>query len=101
MDIHFIEKENQLVRKDKTSQNWESGNWKISKETANKLIGGNIYLHKLQESPSYFGGKITGYKEILDGQRKGRIVFQFTATIEHKGLKTARSGWSMEKKIVI
>lgn len=34
MDIHFIEKENKFFRRDKTSQNWESGNWKIAKETA-------------------------------------------------------------------
>ena len=100
MQIHFIEKENLLTRKDKTTQDWESGFWSVSKEVAESLIGGDIYLHKAQDKPSYFGGKITAYRIQEEGQWEGRIIFHFTATKKHKEVKTSRSGWSMEKKIV-
>ena len=100
MQIHFIEKANLLSREDKTTQNWESGYWTVSKEVADSLIGGDIYLHKAQDRPSYFGGKITSYRVHDEGQWKDRIIFLFTATMEHKGVRTAKSGWSMEKKIV-
>lgn len=99
MRIHFIEKEGILTREDKSTQNWESGNWAVATGTAESLVGGDIYLHKAQDKPSYFGGKITGFREINEGQWKGRIIFQFTATPDHKGVKTSKSGWGMEKKI--
>ncbi|WP_185230432.1 hypothetical protein [Teredinibacter franksiae] len=96
----MIEKENLLTRDDKATQNWKSGFWAISHEVADQLIGGDIFLHKTQNKPSFFGGKITGYSLQDEGQWKGRIIFEFTATKEHKNVKTSKSGWSMEKKIV-
>lgn len=100
MKIHFIEKENIIRRLDKLSNVWESGNWKISCVTADLLIGGDIYFHKAQDKPSYFGGKVTGYRVIDSGESKGRLVFEFEASMEHKGVKTSKDGWGMEKKIV-
>lgn len=100
MKIHLIEKAGLLTREDKTSQDWESGNWSVSKETAESLIGGDIYLHKSQDRPSFFGGRITGYHEIEEGEAKGRVIFLFVATPEHKGVKTDKAGWGNEKKIV-
>jgi hypothetical protein len=100
MQIHFIEKENLMTREDKNTQNWETGFWAVSKEIADSLIGGDIYLHKAQDKPSYFGGLITSYKVKNRGIHEGRIIFQFTATTGHKGIKTGKTGWGMEKKIV-
>ncbi len=100
MQIHLIEKELRFTRTDKTSQNWESGYWKVSIEVAEGLIGGDIFLHKAQIKPSYFGGKITGYHIQTTGEWQGRVIFHFTATSEHKGVKTSQPGWGMEKKIV-
>jgi hypothetical protein len=100
MQIHFIEKQRLLTRADNSTQDWESGYWAVSKDLADSLIGGDIYLHTARDKPSYFGGQVTGYRIENEGPWEGRVVFQFTATMEHKGVKTGKTGWSMEKKLV-
>jgi hypothetical protein len=45
-------------------------------------------------------GRILAYRAQLDGPYAGRIVFKFEATSQHTGVRTAESGWGMEKKIV-
>ncbi|MCZ4305571.1 hypothetical protein O4G98_12575 [Zoogloeaceae bacterium G21618-S1] len=102
-ELHLIErgqhKEN-LRCIDKTNKEWESGNWVVSEETAEKLIGGHIFLHKGQDKPSHFGGVILSFHSQKCGQDAGRIAFRFRAGIEFKGIPTDRSGWGNEKKIV-
>ncbi len=100
MQIHLIEKEKRFTCICKTSKSWESGFWKVSIKVAEGLIGGDIFLHTAQVMPSYFGGKITGYHIQDSGAWQGRVIFHFTATSEHKSVKTSKSGWGMEKKIV-
>ena len=57
-------------------------------------------MHKKQAEPSYFGGKITGYKVQKEGVLKGRVIFQFIAAMNYKNVKAGTKGWEMEKKLV-
>ena len=99
MNIHLIEREKRFQSIDKNTHSWESGYWAVKQETAEALIGGRIHFHRTQDAPSYFGGEITGIKIVAEGEWEGRVVFQFKADLEGKGVRTAREGWSMEKKI--
>jgi hypothetical protein len=99
MNIHLIEKKNLFKLIDKENNICESGYWHISKETADKLINGNIYLHKNQKEPSYCGGVILSYRIQSEGEYSGRKVFIFKALESHKNKETGKTGWSMEKKI--
>jgi hypothetical protein len=100
MKLHLVEKNKRFTREDKFSQIWESGFWKMSQDTANSLVGGDLYLHSAKIKPSYFGGKILGFRVVEDGEWKGRIVFEFEFSPEYKGVSAGKDGWGMEKKIV-
>ncbi len=100
--IHLIERVTAVKLISKERNEWASYRWVISKDTAEKLVGGEIYLHKGQDKPSHFGGKILSY-EILsesEGEDAGRIIFNFQAGLEFKDVKAGKEGWGMEKKIV-
>ena len=100
MNIHLIEKDNRITRADKSSQQWQSGYWKLTEQVAKELVGGELYLHKAKRKASYFGGVIDHYHVQTEGPFKGRIVFTFTASMQFKNVKTSFEGWGMEKKIV-
>lgn len=98
--IHLIEDLGNMKMLNKANFEWESGWWAVNPETAEKLVGGNIYFHKKQAELSFFCGVITGYRIETTGEWVGRIIFQFKTGLEFKGVKAGRSGWGMEKKIV-
>lgn len=100
--IHFIERQKAMVCIDKEKAEWESGKWAVSEETAQKLVGGDIYFHLAQDKPSYFGGKIVSFRVLPDTEEDcpGRIVFRFSAGMQFKDVRAGNDGWSMEKKIV-
>ena len=97
--VHLIERVTNVKLLSKEKNEWASYSWAISEESAKKLIGGEIYLHKTQDAPSHFGGKIFSYDVLGEehGENAGRIVFNFTAGLEYKGIKAGK-GWAMEKK---
>lgn len=97
--IHFVERINKVTKIQGTTDEWESGNWKVGKETARSLIGGDLYLHSEQIKPSHFGGKIISYWIHQEGDANGRVVFRIQATMAHKGVVTGREGWSQEMKL--
>lgn len=83
----------------------ESWCWEIPARTAESLVGGDIYFHKRQKEPSYFGGKILAYRvhDSDDGAFplcRGRVIFIFESSREHRGVSAGEGGWSYEKKIV-
>lgn len=99
--IHLIERMNNCRLLNKETHEWESGWWKIAAETAEKLVGGYLYLHEHQNSPSHFGGEILGFRvEGENGAVQGRVIFHIRFTPESRGVVTDRHGWGMEKKIV-
>lgn len=98
--IHLIEKLKNFCCLDKATNLWESPCWAVSEKQADALVGGQIFFHKHQIEPSYYGGTITGYRVGTEGDCEGRIIFQFIATAAGKGVKTRKEGWGMEKKII-
>jgi hypothetical protein len=80
---------------------WSSGYWKVSEDTAAKLVGGSIFLHTAWSAESHFGGTITSYSvhSAPGTEVDGRIVFAFTSSPAGKGVK-APPGAAGEKRIV-
>lgn len=96
-EIHFICHKAENVRPIKEADGeWESGNWVVAEETAEKLVGGGLYLHEKQTHPAYFGGVILSFRRTDED----RLVFRFRFDASHKGV-TSRGGWTQEKKIVL
>ena len=56
--IHLIERTDKVRKVERSGNEWESGNWPIPEETAKKLVGGSLYLHRGKQQPSHFGGQI-------------------------------------------
>jgi len=98
VNIHLIENVNNFARlKDNA---WESGWWVLDESKALKLVGGEIYFHKKQREPSFYGGTITGYRVEQNGQYEGRIVFAFEHTQSCRNVKTDKHGWSKKMKLI-
>lgn len=95
-EIHVIARKQKGLKR-LPDGNYESGDWYVSDETADKLIGGEIYLHDDQGSNSYFGGKIQEVKRLDDGRK----VFIFNGDAKCKNVKTDKEGWGQEKKIIL
>jgi hypothetical protein len=91
--VHFVERRNNVRPLPDAPGEWESGYWVIAEETAQRLVGGNLYLHSGQNEPSHFGGKILGFRVHRDPgspEIDGRLVFRIKATREHKDVETGR-----------
>lgn len=99
--IHLIEKKLLVVCVDKEKRHFESGFWAIAANTATKLIGGDLYLHKSQNQPSFFGGKILSFIKVESGIYQERIVFLIESDNSYKGVFAGNEGWGNEKKILL
>jgi hypothetical protein len=98
MYIHLIEKMNNFV---KLQDNiWESGWWSLDEVKAEKLVGGEIYFHKQQQEPSFYGGTILGYRVEHDGQYQGKIIFKLQYSEACRNVRTDKQGWSRKMKII-
>jgi hypothetical protein len=98
VNIHIIEQSNNFVKlQDNT---WESGWWQLEESEAQKLVGGEIYFHKKRQEPSFYGGKILGYRVEQDGQYQGRIIFKLQHNQSCRNVRTDKSGWSKAMKII-
>jgi hypothetical protein len=99
MNIHLIEHSNNFkMLEDET---WESGWWELNETNAQKLVGGEIYFHKKRQEPSFYGGTILGYRvEQGGGQYQGRIIFRLQYSQSCRNVRTDKTGWSKEMKII-
>jgi hypothetical protein len=98
VNIHLIEHLNNFA---KLSDNvWESGWWTLDEDQAQKLVGGEIFFHKKKQEPSFYGGTILGYRVEQDGEYKGKIVFKLQHKKACRDVRTDKSGWSKEMKIM-
>jgi hypothetical protein len=97
--IHLIERVNRIEKLEGSLH--ESGLWDVPPRTAEELVGGDIYFHKKQKEPSFFGGRVVGYR-IYEGEDeyRGRVIFRFESSREHRNISAGAGGWSYEKKIV-
>jgi len=97
--IHLVERTDNVRKTEKTKNEWESGYWAVPEETAQKLIGSVLYLHRAKLHASHFGGTILGYRVEESGPEAGRVVFKLRADADRKGVKTDGKGWSKDYKI--
>lgn len=97
--IHFVERLENVHVVDKAANEWESGYWVVAEDTASRLIGGQIFLHRGQDKPSHFGGDILSYRVHRGDELEGRLIFRFRFNPKCKGVTTSREGWGNEKKV--
>jgi hypothetical protein len=97
MPIHLIERQNHVAKTPGPANEFTTGDWYISKTTAEALLGDDLFLHGAQGEPSHFGGKITQYRTV----DSGRVVFTILASKLYKGRRTSTAGWGNEKKIIL
>ena len=90
--IHLIERLGNYSCVDKASNEWESGYWVVAEETAQRLVGGQLYLHDGQGAPSRFGGDIMSFRVHRGGALDGRLVFRFRPNRPVQGVRH-RSRW--------
>ncbi|MFA5322651.1 MAG: hypothetical protein WC373_08245 [Smithella sp.] len=98
MNIHIIEPLNKFIKL--PDDKWEIGWWSIDESKAKDLVGGEIYFHKKQQEPSFFGGSIIGYRIDQDAQHEGKIVFTFQYNATCRNVKTDKRGWSKKMKMI-
>ena len=98
--IHFIERTDNVRKTDRQKNEWESGTWPVTEETAQKLIGASLYLHRTKNQLSHFGGRILSYRMVETGPAAGSVVFIVRATVDCKDVKVDSRGWTKEYKIL-
>jgi hypothetical protein len=98
MNIHLVEPSHNF--KSLHDDTWESGWWKLNESKAQQLVGGEIYFHKKRQEPSFFGGTVLGYRVEQDGQHQGSIVFKLQHSQSCRNVRTDKSGWSKDMKII-
>ena len=97
--IHFIERTDHVRKTDRLKNEWESGFWPVTEETAQKLVGATLYLHKTKNQRSHFGGKILSYRIEPEGKFAGSVVFTVRASMDCKDIKVEPKGWVKDQKI--
>ena len=100
--IHFVERTDNVRKIDPSRNEWESGYWPLPEETAKKLVGSVLYLHRTKLASSHFGGEIIDYRiEQSEKEPVGpRVIFKLRAKADCKGVKIQAKGWSKDCKIV-
>ena len=98
--VHFVERTDNVRKLDKSKNEWESGYWALSEDTAQKLVGSVLYLHRTKQQSSHFGGDILAYRVEQSGPHAGRIVFTVRANSDYKNVKTDGRGWSKDSKVL-
>jgi hypothetical protein len=98
--IHLIERTDNVRKTDRDRNEWESGHWPVPEATAQKLVGGSLFLHRSKQQPSHFGGEILSYRIEESGASAGLCVFTVRAKVDCKDVKTDRTGWSKDTKVI-
>ena len=105
--IHFICKKaedgsgwigrNGVTLIDKTNHIYESGKWDLNLVEAQKLVGGDVYLHESKQEKSAFGGKVLDVYESTadDVSRSKRVSIKFQFTPEHRGVSWSGASHGM------
>lgn len=97
---HFIERTPNVRKTEPQTNEWESGFWPVTEDTARKLVGASIHLHRTKNQPSHFGGRILSYRIEQSGPSTGLVVFIVRATVDAKDVKVDSRGWTNDHKIL-
>jgi hypothetical protein len=85
--IHFICRKAQTVVAVKHPV-YEPGNWDPTREDAEKLVGGRVFLHTTRSKHSHFGGQVEDCRVVdTDRAHEHRIIFTLSARVDCKGEK--------------
>ena len=98
MKVHLIEKSDNFRKLE--DETWESSGWNLDEDTANKLIGGEVYFHRKKEEASFYGGTIMGYRIEQEGDHQGLIVLQLQPCNTCRNVRTDKYGWSTGVKVI-
>ena len=100
--IHIVDQLDNLRRLKNSPivHEWECGCCAIDQDVAEKLVGADLFVHERMTRPSFFGGKITGFRVHGGAEVGGEVIFRFQATNDHRDIKTSRAGWIKDTKIV-
>jgi hypothetical protein len=91
LGLHLLCRDRINLTRGAEAGTWESGFWDVSRADASTLVGGMLYLHQSKGERSYFGGRLTSFREVETEQaRSTRIVFAFT--FDEKGRGSAWQG---------
>ncbi len=67
---------------------YESGDWDVTREDAERLVGGMLYLHETKADASYFGGQISAYRVVeTDRAHSDRVIFTVRSMREAKEVR--------------
>jgi hypothetical protein len=100
--ICLIEKKRNFLRISLDVYRFESGDWVVSIEKAESLIGARIYFFDKQADESYYGGVIESYhlSPLNPEKKQDRVVFTFLADEEGRGFKAGADGWKNDQKTI-
>ena len=96
-DVHFICRQGDGHRMiDRELSTWESGQWTVGDATADRLIGGRLYLHERQDERAWHGGIIEAWRPV-EGNPSRKI---FTYRVDGPFRVLHREGWAQEISLV-
>jgi hypothetical protein len=98
--VYLIERSDNVRKTDRSKNEWESGFWDITEESARKLVGAKLYLHRSKNKPSHFGGTILSYRIEPASPSGTGVVFTVRADAAYKDVKTEPKGWAKDHKIL-
>ncbi|MDQ5988605.1 MAG: hypothetical protein CSYNP_04366 [Syntrophus sp. SKADARSKE-3] len=98
MKIHVLKAINSFTKL--RDDIWECGWWKLEENKVKQLIGGDIFFHKKKLEPSFYGGKILGYRIETATPHEGKIIFEFEFLPVCRNIRTDGTGWAVESKII-
>lgn len=101
MNLHLVCKDRLSVRRiADTTETYETGDWLVAPATADQCVGGSLFLHERQRSPSYHGGRVLRWYRAGGEAPSVRIVFVYRHMPDHSQVNAGREGWSQEIKLV-
>lgn len=101
MNLHLLCKDRLSIRRIAgTTDTYETGDWAVAPATADQCVGGSLFLHDRQRSPSYHGGRVLRWYRAGGEEPSARIVFVYRHMPDHSKVSAGREGWSQEIKLV-
>jgi hypothetical protein len=78
LGLHLLCRDRANLTRGTEPGTWETGFWGVSKTDAAALVGGMVYLHQSKGVRSYFGGRISSFREVqMEPARATKMVFGF------------------------
>ena len=101
LNLHLVCKDRLSIRRIAGTTNiYETGDWVVAQATADQCVGGSLFLHDRQRSPSYHGGRVLRWYWTGGEAPSARIVFVYRHMPDHSKVSAGQEGWSQEIKLV-